>query len=564
MLAEITIRNLAVIERLQVSFRSGFHVLTGETGTGKSIVIDALTLIAGGRGSAELVRHGCDRAEIEAMFELPSAHPVWRQLEAIGVEADDDEPLIIKRTITSAGKSTARINGQLVNLSMLRDVGEFLVNIHGQHEHQSLLKAERHIDWLDTYGEAQISAIKSAYQRTYEQHRAVASELRELQSGVQQALQMLDLYKFQSEEIAAAELVDGEEEQLETDRRRLANAGKLMDAVAGAYERVYGGGQALEHLSAAMDKLDYAVPYDEERLKPLFDQIQEAYYQLEDASFQLRAYRDELEFEPERLNDIEARLDALAGLKRKYGSTVADILHHFNKINEELARVEHKDERLAELDKQAAELDRQMKKQAAKLTAARKAAAAALGDEVEAQLRDLNMERTRFAVTFDEPQDGQSAVLGRNGADTVEFRISANPGEPLRPLSKVASGGELSRIMLAMKSILAAADQIPVVVFDEVDTGVSGRAAQAIAQKLAALSRQCQIFAVTHLPQVASMAEGHYLIRKEVSGDRTYTEVDHLNGEERVRELARMLGGAKVTDTTLKHAREMIELARQS
>lgn len=563
MLAEITIRNLAVIERLQVSFRNGFHVLTGETGTGKSIVIDALTLIAGGRGSAELVRHGSERAEIEAMFELPNTHPVWRQLAEIGVEADHDEPLIIKRSITSAGKSNARINGQLVNLSMLRDVGEFLVNIHGQHEHQSLLKTERHIDWLDAYGEAQISAVKSAYQLTYEKHRAVAAELRELQSGVQQALQMLDLYKFQSEEIAAAALAEGEEEQLETDRRKLANAGKLMDAVADAYERVYGGGQGLEQLSAAMDKLEYAVPYDEQRLQPLFEQIQGAYYQLEDASFQLRAYRDELEFEPERLNDIEARLDALAGLKRKYGPTIADILLHYAKINEELERVEHKDERLAELTKQSAELERKLKQQALKLTAARKAAAAALAEEVEAHLRDLNMERTRFAVEFEEAEDGK-LVFARNGADHVEFRISANPGEPLRALSKVASGGELSRIMLAMKSIFAAADQIPVVVFDEVDTGVSGRAAQAIAGKLAALSRQCQIFAVTHLPQVASMADGHYLIRKEVDGGRTYTEVDSLDGEERVKELARMLGGAKITDTTLKHAREMIELARQS
>lgn len=562
MLAEISIRNLAIIEELRVTFARGFHVLTGETGAGKSIIIDALGLAAGGRGSSGLVRHGSDKAEIEAIFDIEPAHPVWAQLDQFGIAYDVSEYLLIRREITSTGKSTARVNGQLVNLSMLKEIGDLIVNIHGQHEHQSLLRIDKHLLLLDAYGGQPVAEAKAAYSRTYEAYRAVEEELEALQSGAQQALQMADLYRFQADEIAAAALVEGEDDKLEEERHKLANAEKLMDGVVHAYDGLYGPGKALDLVSEASGRLESVASFDPGKLQPIAEQIQSAYYQLEDAAFQLRAYRDSLEFEPDRLNLVEERLGQISALKRKYGATIADILQHYAHIVGELDKTENVDERLKELGEKREKLGRQLEAEAGRLTAARKEAAKALADAVERQLRDLQMERTRFAVWFEEGERGQRHFTP-SGADRIEFRISPNPGQPLQPLSKIASGGELSRIMLAIKTIFAAQEEIPVLVFDEVDTGVSGRAAQAIAVKLANLSKHNQVFSVTHLPQVASMADGHYVIVKEVEGERTFTKIKALEGEERVAELARMLGGAQVTETTLKHAREMIELARR-
>lgn len=568
MLLELSIRNLAVVEAVHLSFRKGFHVLTGETGAGKSIIIDALSLIAGGRGASELVRYGNDKAEIEALFEFEPGHPVWDVLSKQGIEAVPEEHLLIRREISSQGKSISRINGQLVNLSMLREAGEWLVNIHGQHEHQSLLKADKHIQWLDLFGGASLQAAKQRYRTSYQTYKQLNKQVKDRLESARQALQMQDLYRFQVEEISSAELKADEDEWLMEEKRKLGNAEKLSDHVSLAYEALYGSGNAVQEIGQAEQKLEEIAQVDREKLQPLLEQIRTAYYQLEDASHQLRDYREQIEFNPERLNEIEQRLDLISSLRRKYGQTVSDVLAYYDKIHSELSLLENEEETVQNLQREADEELVKLSGYAKELSQLRTKAAKRLAAAIESELKGLHMERTRFAVQMERQRvpggpvvDDVPTAFTASGIDQVEFMISANPGEPLRPLGKIASGGELSRVMLAMKAIFSKMDRIPVLVFDEVDTGVSGRAAQAIAEKLSLLSSDCQVFSITHLPQVACMADVHYLIYKEVEKKRTFTKVQDLDEEQRARELSRMLGGVEVTETTLHHAREMIRMA---
>ncbi|BCG60077.1 DNA repair protein RecN [Paenibacillus sp. URB8-2] len=570
MLETLSIRNLAVVESVDVYFYPGFHVLTGETGAGKSIIIDALGLIAGGRGSADSIRYGCEKAEMEALFSLRSGHSVWDTLEKLGIRAQKEEHLIIRRELNTQGKSTSRVNGQMVNLTMLREIGEQLVNIHGQHEHQNLLRPERHLGLLDTYGESVIGPLKADYQEKYSKFAQVEKELRELQDSSQRSYQMLDLYRFQLEEISSAALKCGEDELLSEERVKLSHSEKMMDSVSGAYE-VLNGRQGLEAISNAISTLEDVFRYDEKSLRPVLEQLQSSFYQLEDASFQLRDYREDIEFNPARLEEVENRLDLISGLRRKYGDSVEQILEYYEQISRETDLLENKDEHLEKLTVKRNALLEELMTSAKKLSEARRKCAADLASQVEGELKDLQMERTSLEVkldTLEDPKgievDGRRIRLTRQGIDSAEFMISPNPGEPLRPLSKIASGGELSRIMLAMKSIFARHEDIPVLIFDEVDTGVSGRAAQSIADKLYRLSSMCQVFSITHLPQVACMADHQYLIRKKVQDGRTMTEVEPLSEEGRVKELARMLGGVEITEKTLHHAQEMLNLADAS
>lgn len=563
MLRELSIRNLAVIEHVSIAFDSGFHVLTGETGAGKSILIDALSLAIGGRGTADIVRYGCDKAEIEALFEPPAGHPVWDVLASLGIEADPDEMLVIRRELTAQGKSISRVNGRIVNLSMLREIGECLVNIHGQHEHQSLLKTERHLEWLDDYAGEALAERKRKYREVYRQYMDARSRLRELEDVSRQQMQMLDLYKFQLEEIDAARLTPGEDEELQDERRRLAHAERIMQHASEAYELLYGP-SGLEALAKAVSRLEDIHQYDAS-LGPMLEQLQSAYYQAEDAAFQLRDYRERIEANPERLAEIEDRLDQINGLKRKYGEQIEDILAYRNKIAADIDKMENQDEHLQRLREDEQRLYEQAHELALGLSDMRRLAAERLAGEIENELRELHMERTTFKVQLDQPQDNAAgaAKLTENGIDEAMFLFSANPGEPPKPLAKIASGGEMSRIMLALKAVFAAIDGVPVLIFDEVDTGVSGRAAQAIAEKLSKLSRRCQVFAITHLPQVACMADHHYGIRKSAEDGRTTTSVKKLEVSERVEELARMLGGVEVTDKTRHHAQEMLDLAER-
>ncbi len=555
------------MEAVDVKFHNGFHVLTGETGAGKSIIIDALGLLAGGRGSADLIRYGCERAEMEASFDLPPAHSVWTTLADFGISASSEELLIIRREISAQGKSTARINGQLVNLSMLREVGEQLINLHGQHEHGTLLRPELHLGLLDAYGAEAIRPVKAKYQDTYSAYAKVDKEYNDLRNTSQQALQMLDLYRFQIEEIAAAGLKAGEDELLLEEKNKLSHSEKMMDSISLAYDLLYGS-QGLEAVAKALAKLNDVAGFDQRGIGPMLEQLQSAYYQLEDASYSLRNYRDNIEFNPERLEEVEDRLDLLSSLKRKYGDNAEDILAYYNKILQETETLENKDELLDKLEAKREELLKQLLDEGEQLSTVRRRMAEELAAQIEIELKELQMERTSFKVKLDWNEDtqgvdwlGRKIRPGRHGIDVAEFLISPNPGEPLRPLSKIASGGELSRIMLAMKSIFARHDNVPVLIFDEVDTGVSGRAAQSIAEKLFRLSRTCQVFSITHLPQVACMADQQYLIEKIVADGRTMTQIEELSEEGRVNELARMLGGVEITEKTQHHAQEMLKLA---
>ncbi|MBD2869569.1 DNA repair protein RecN [Paenibacillus arenilitoris] len=564
MLRELSIRNLAVIEEVNVSFHNGFHVLTGETGAGKSILIDALSLVVGGRGSADMVRYGCDKAEMEAMFDLAAEHPVWQVLAKLGVNASPEEMLVIRRELSATGKSGSRVNGQLVTMTMLREIGECLVNIHGQHEHQSLLRTEQHLEWLDLFAGDLLIERKHHYRDVFNELQQIKASLRELEQSSRQNVQMLDLYRFQIEEISAAKLKPGEDELLAEERRKLMYAGKRMDAVAEAYSLLYDG-KGLDAFSKAIAKLIDIQVYDAAILSPLLEQLQSAFYQAEDAAFQLRDYRDSVESDPELLAQVDDRLNLINGLKRKYGETIPDILAYLERTTEERDKIENRDELLDELRAKESRLFEQALSLAKELSQLREHASARLSDAIEKELGQLQMPSARFKVQLEQPDAGDERQirLHAGGMDEAVFLLTTNPGEPLKPLSKIASGGEMSRIMLALKSIFAEIDQVPVLIFDEVDTGVSGRAAQAIAEKMSQLAARCQVFSITHLPQVACMADHHYEIRKQVIGARTSTSVTELTGSVRIEELARMLGGVEVTEKTRHHAQEMLDLAHK-
>lgn len=569
MLLELSIRNFAIIKSVTISFQKGLNILTGETGAGKSIIIDALGLLLGGRASSDLVRYGESRAEVEGLFELPPGHPAFSVCESFGVQAEQDGTLLVRRDISSQGKSIIRINGQLVTLAILRELGPWLVTVHGQHDTHMLMQTDKHIHWLDSYGESRLGSAKQEYAQLYASYSKTRQDLERMSRNERELVQRIDLLQYQLNEIEAASLTPGEDEKLSLQRKKWINIEKIFSGIRDAYRSLHGDQRGLDWLGHAMSELERISSY-EEQLLPVLENVQSAYYQIEDAVHQLRQLSERLDFEPEQLQEVERRLDLIQSLKRKYGKNVDEILEYAATIQDELDEMHHYDDRLQQLEKRLAELAADLAVEAAELSMIRKSCAEQLAAEIEQQLRELHMERARFAIDVRQVPDengvdieGTTWRVDANGIDTVEFLISPNPGEPLRPLAKIASGGELSRVMLAIKTILAGTDQVQTMIFDEVDTGVSGRAAQAIAEKLARVAQQRQVLCITHLPQVASLADAHYLIQKEMSEHETMTVVHRLTDEERVIELARMLGGAQVTAKTEEHAREMILLGRQ-
>ncbi|SDW54272.1 DNA replication and repair protein RecN [Marininema mesophilum] len=563
MLHELSIRDFAIIEQVHLTFSEGFHILTGETGAGKSILFDALSLIVGGRGSADFVRHGAKKAEVEALFELAAGHPAIKELEVLGLTQDDGS-LLIRREILQSGKSTCRMNGQLVTLAMLRQVGEVLLDIHGQHEHQSLMRTEEHLVWLDAYGGPFLAAELEKYKQSFQEYQDITKELAKINRDEKEIAQRIDLLTFQRDEIAAARLQVGEDEELNQEQSRLANAEHLTHSSASAFELLYGEEQGGERINRAARDLEEIVSFDDS-LKDVLELVQSAYFQVEEAARQLGRYRDELEFDPMRLSEVDERLTVIEQLKRKYGDTVEEIILHGEAVAKELEGLEHRDETKQELSERQASILTELGEQAPLLTQLRKEAATSLEHRVEGELMDLNMKGTHIKVAFHEDVGGEQEIqFTATGADDVEFLIAPNPGEPPRPLAKIASGGELSRIMLALKTIFSDLDGINTLIFDEIDTGVSGRAAQAIAEKIARLGKNRQVLCVTHLPQVACMADIHFSISKESKEGKTRTRVKMLTEDGRVMELARMLGGVEVTETTRTHAIEMIRLAEQT
>jgi DNA repair protein RecN (Recombination protein N) len=562
MLKELNIKNLAIIDQLRVEFAPGLNVLTGETGAGKSIVVDALSLVLGERASVDLIRSGFQEAVVEAAFELNShgAGEVTALLSEQGIEMDPGGDLIVRRVLSSSGKNKVYINGSLANLATLAAVGENLADIHGQHEHQSLLSLERQMEMLDTFGglDTLRDEVTAEYRRLFD----IRKDLAELQEGERDRAQREDLLRYQKNEIEAAQLKPGEGEELENAQKVLANAEKLAILSAMVDEVLYSSdGSALANLKKAINGLKDVVEIDSS-LAGALDLCESGRAQIEEAAREVASYHNRAESDPQRLEQIGDRLDLIQKLKKKYGNTIEEILDFGAKAAAALERMEQSTEEIEKLKSGIQEIKFGLTDKANQLTKKRMAAAHELEKKVEAELDHLGMKRTTFTLKITQEPGGDTfdgLKLGPRGVDRVEFLISPNAGEEPRSLAKIVSGGELSRIMLALKSILVEGDGIPTLVFDEVDAGIGGAVAEEVGKKLKRVAKKRQVFCITHLPQIASMAGSHYGVTKSVKKERTSTEVRLLNKQERVEEIARMLGGKTITEATVKHAEEMIE-----
>lgn len=547
MLSLLHIENIALIEQADITFAEGFNILTGETGAGKSIVIDSISAILGERAYRDMIRTGSQKASVRAVF---TGVPKLSWFEENGVEYDEET--IIQREIYLDGKNVCRVNGALVTVSMLRKLGIRLINIHGQHDSASLFDESSHLAFLDAFAEN--GALQDAYREKYDLVQALRREIDHLSLDEGEKLRKMEMLRYQIEEISKANLEAGEDDVLESRRKLLQSAEKIRsgmeEAVSslqgdedseGAVELVYQAGRALDKIARFDDSI--AV---------LRDAVQEVIYQLEDAAERVRDFRDELTYSADELENIEARLDVIHKLRRKYGTSCTDILEYLEKARQELDEIEFADDHIERLKVKCEKAEADAWKAALALRDSRQSAAKILSERILSELSQLDMPRVQFVCSF------TPLELTNTGADAVAFYMSANVGEALKPMSKVASGGELARIMLAMKNVLAEQDEVATLIFDEVDTGVSGRAAQKVAVKLRSIARAKQVLCVTHLPQLAALADTHLLIAKSEHNGRTYTTVTPLDREGRKQELARIIGGANITDTTLRSAEEML------
>ncbi len=562
MLLSLTIRNVALIEELTISLHEGFHVLTGETGAGKSIVVDAVNLVLGGRADRELIRTGCDKAYVEALFDIAENQKVLDLLARQEMEVEGGI-LSISREISVSGRNICRVMGVIMPLNALRDITATLVDVHGQHEHQFLMDDQKHLLFLDSFGDENHRRCMESASNALSAYRAAERELGRLTRENSQREQRMDMLRFQLQELKSAKLKAGEEETLKRELERLRHSVKISAALHRAYENVYAG--ANKQLSAtalvkeAVSSLDGISALDME-YESLRDKLKDLYFELEDSGLQLRALSESAEFDPEKNEQMEARLDLIRRLERKYGPTVEDMIAYLEKITQEYNAFQHMDESLDALRDKQKKLLQAYIREAGLLTASRQALAAWFEKEMVAQLSELGMGKTQFAVQFQ-----SAASTGNVPEDQVAFLISPNPGEPLKPLSKIASGGELSRLMLAIKSIAAQKGLVSTMIFDEIDTGISGRIAQVVAEKMAGISAYRQVLCVTHLPQIAAMADYHFLVEKGVQDDRTYTNVTQMDSGMREQELARMVGGSGTeNDSGLLHARNMLKAALET
>lgn len=551
MLTELSIRNVAIIDQLQLSFGPGLNILSGETGAGKSIIIDSLTLICGGRASADLIRSGEDEATVEALFDLSRSPAIRKQLQESGIDAGDE--LLVKRCLNRSGKNRVYLNGSLATQTQLAELGRQLVTIHGQHESQGLLRPEYHLVLLDAF--AGTTGLRRQMASAFEQWRLTAAQLAHFDQQERDSARKIDLLTYQIDEIAAADLKHGEEEELEEQQRLLANAGYLACTTASAYEVLYSSDQALLGELKRIGQAVRDLVRLDASLAPLHNLLEEGYLQLEDAALQLRDYAARIESDPERLKQIEDRLDLLHRLKRKYAPSVEELIEMGHSLTAELEELQRhccsRDELEQELLRQRSVLDQLGQELGSK----RRTAATALEQQLAEETRQLAMPHAVIQVAFESFSEPRAT-----GCEKAEFLFSPNPGEPPRPLGKVASGGELSRLMLAFKQVLPEGEA-PTLVFDEVDTGVSGAVAGMVGRKLRHAAEGQQVFCVTHLPQVAAWAMQHHRVEKRIEAGRTRTSVTQLDAAGRVEELARMLAGEQITDGARKHALEMISQA---
>ena len=553
MLELLHIENIAIIEAADIEFAPGFNALTGETGAGKSIVIDSLSAVLGQRTSRELIRTGADKAFVSAAFSGMAPELT----EELGIQPEADGTLLLQREIQTDGKNVCRVNGRPVTVGQLRALGAQLLNIHGQHDGQQLLDEEQHIVYLDSFGRVESLAI--TYAEKYKDFTDIRRQIGALQMDEAEKARRVDTLQYQIEELRRAKLKPGEEEELTARRGMLRNAEKFLDAVAGADYALNGddsGGGALSALRQAQDALG-GVRHLDDAFGQLYERLGEAYSEVYDIAATVEDKRGELDVSPGELDRVESRMDLLYRLKKKYGATVEDMLDYQARCEAELAQIEDAGDTLVRLEQALSKAEKEARQAAQALSDARKAAADRLTAQILTELQQLDMGKIRFAVDFAEKP------LDSDGMDTVRFLMSANVGEELRPIHKIASGGELARIMLAMKNVLSEQDHVGTMVFDEVDTGVSGRAAQKVAEKMARISRRKQVLCVTHLPQLAAMADTHFSVEKGERGGRTYTEVRRLDREQRRRELARLTGGSHVSQTMLDGAEELLVQAEK-
>lgn len=566
MILQLRIQNFAIIEDVHIEFDEGLNVVTGETGAGKSILLDALGVLLGERASTDYVRHGETKAEIEGLFSINHDQQVKELLSEFGIPVEDDV-VIIRREITVQGKSTARINGQIVTSAILKQIGDALVNFHSQHDHHQLLQVHKHLFWLDAFAGLPVKQVLDEYQAKFSQYMQWKKQLEQMNRNEKEMAQRIDLLRFQIQEIEEANLEIGEDERLQEEKLKLEHAEKILTNVYAAHSALADEQRTLDWLGICMSHLEEVASLDKD-LEHKFQQIEETFYLLDELTRDLGSYADKNDFDPKQLEHIEERLHLIYHLKRKYGDTIESILNHYHNIKQELAQLENKETYQSELTEQLLKAKDEIVRIAKSLTTLRKEAAIILANRVKSELADLHMEKAEFEVYVDDlsnmmEEDSLDIVGGELGMNEVEFLITTNPGEPLKPLAKVASGGELSRIALALRTVLAEIDQVSTLVFDEVDTGVSGRITQAIGEKLLHISKDRQVLAITHHPQVASLSHTHFLIEKKIENQRTKTEVKKLTEEERIQELARMIGGQEITSTARLHAAEMRRLGKQ-
>lgn len=553
MLEHLHIRNVALIKESEISFGDGLNILTGETGAGKSMIIDSLQFALGCRAGKDFLRHGEKQAAVEALFSVQS-QALTEKLAENGIVPEEDGTLLITRTLSEAGKSVCRINGSTVTVGMLKEIAEDMIDIYGQHEHQSLLNPVKHIRLLDRFCGAGFGEAMEEYKNSRQRLKDLEKQLAILIGDESQREQRMDMLLFQKEEIEAAELQEGEEDALLEQKKRLSSMERLIRLTGESVTLLYDGDDrapsACDQLGDALAKLQEAAEYDA-ALSPLADALADGYAAVEDCARELKREAEKQEADPEELERIEERLQLFYKLKRKYGGSIEAVLEFYEKAVQELEFLSNSSEKAAELSAKKAAEEKRLSALAETLTARRRATAEQVEEQIETALHDMEMKHARFHIQIEEKAD-----WGADGKDKVEFLISANAGEPLKPLAKIASGGEMSRVMLALKTVLVDADEIGTFIFDEIDTGVSGRTARRVGEKMRFLGGKRQLLCITHLPQIAAMADNHFLIEKESDAGETVTRVTALDEEGAVREVARLMND--VTETTLAAARELL------
>lgn len=557
MLQELTIDNLAIIKHLTLDFASQMTVLTGETGAGKSIIIDAVGLLAGGRGSQEYIRRGEDKLSLQGQFAIPADPAMDDLLDSMGIDHEDGM-LIISREIHRNGRNIIRVNGELINTTMLRKIGAHLVDIQGQNEHQRLMQPETHLGMLDQFAGAAVTPLLAKYQERYRDYVKLKAAVNKKQANEQQWAQRLDMLRYQVKEISAADLKPNEEDELTSERDRLEHFQQINNALQQAVA-TFNEGEApvLDQIATVMDAINGIADFDD-AYDQLSKSLNDAYYALQDVANEAGQQLDLLEFDDGRLAEIDQRLTTIGDLEHKYGDQVKDVLAYYDQIKAELDEMESAADSNSDLEQRLATAEGELKELGKQLSQVRQRAAHELAKRVHQQLTELYMAKADFEVHF---ANHSADEFTPTGIDTVEFYIRTNPGETMGPLAKIASGGELSRVMLALKTIFAQNEGVTSIIFDEVDTGVSGRVAQAIADKIKLIAAHSQVLCITHLPQVAAVAQHHFLIKKGVHDNRTTTRVTALTDPQRVDELARMLSGEKITALTREHAQELLEMA---